>query len=216
MLVHEIINNGRDEDIAIVDEGRQITYAQFKQGIRRYRNRLHELGIRRGDRVGIFSRNSEEFIYAYFATASLGAINVPINFQLSSRETAYILKNAGVEHLLTYEPIQFDEELSVTISRPLATKILPTRPTCPPTSATTIPASSFTPPARPAIPKARCSLIKILCTTPANAASSNAAAIVKSSASCRCITASAGRAPCSTHFIAAQNCTSCACSSLKT
>ena len=114
MLVHEIINNGHDSDTAIVDEGRRITYAELKQGINRYRNRLYEVGIRRGDRVGIFSRNSTEFVYAYFATASLGAINVPINFQLSPRETAYILQNAGVDHLLTYEPIAFDEELRLT------------------------------------------------------------------------------------------------------
>ena len=114
MLVHEIINNGRDADIAVVDEGRTITYAALKQGIRNYRNHLYELGIRQGDRVGLFSRNSAEFVYTYFATTSLGAINVPINFQLSPRETAYILQNAGVEHLLTYEPLTFDEPLNVT------------------------------------------------------------------------------------------------------
>ena len=114
MLVHEIINNGREEDIAIVDEGRQITYRALKQGIKKYRNHLYELGIRQGDRVGIFSRNSAEFIYTYFAAASLGAINVPINFQLSTRETAYILQNAGVEHLLTYEPLTFDEPINAT------------------------------------------------------------------------------------------------------
>lgn len=113
MLVHEIINNGREEDIAVVDEGRRITYAQLKQGIKKYRNRLYEIGIRQGDRVGIFSRNSLEFIYTYFATASLGALNVPINFQLSTRETAYILQNAGIKHLLTYEPLTFDEPLNV-------------------------------------------------------------------------------------------------------
>lgn len=114
MLVHEIINHGHDDDIAIVDEGRRITYAQLKQCIKEYRNRLYALGIRQGDRVGIFSRNSTEFIYSYFAAASLGAINVPINFQLSLPETAYILKNAGVEHLLTYEPLKFEENFSIT------------------------------------------------------------------------------------------------------
>ena len=114
MLVHEIINNGYDEDIAVVDEGRTVTYAELKLGIKKYRNHLYELGIRQGDRVGIFSRNSAEFIYTYFAAASLGAISVPINFQLSPRETAYILQNAEINHLLTYEPINFDEPLNVT------------------------------------------------------------------------------------------------------
>ena len=113
MLVHEVINNGRPEDIAIVDEGRQITYTQLKEGLKKYRNHLWELGVCQGDRVGIFSRNSAEFIYAYFAVSSLGAINVPINFQLSPRETAYILQDAGVEHLLTYEPLTFEENFSI-------------------------------------------------------------------------------------------------------
>ena len=114
MLVHEIINNGFDTDIAVVDEGRRTTYAELKQKISEYRNHLYALGIRTGDRVGIFSRNSAEFIFTYFATTSLGAIAVPINFQLSPRETAYILQDAGIKHLLTYEQIEFDEEIPVT------------------------------------------------------------------------------------------------------
>ena len=133
MLVHEIINNGRENDIAIVDEGRKVTYAELKQNIKKYRNRLWELGIRQGDRVGIFSRNSAEFVYTYFAASSLGAINVPINFQLSTRETAYILKNAGVEHLMTYEPLTFEEKISVT-QHDIATfgdKISPDAPALP-------------------------------------------------------------------------------------
>jgi len=133
LLVHEIINNGRENDIAIVDEGRKVTYAELKQNIKKYRNRMYKIGIRRGDRVGIFSRNSAEFVYTYFAASSLGAINVPINFQLSTRETAYILKNAGVEHLMTYEPLNFEEKISVT-QHDIATfgdKISPEAPALP-------------------------------------------------------------------------------------
>ena len=133
MLVHQIINRGQSEDIAVFDEGRRITYSELKQGIKKYRNHLYELGIRQGDRVGIFSRNSTEFIYAYFATSSLGAINVPINFQLSTRETAYILQDAGVKHLLTYEPLKFEEKLAVT-QHDIATfgdKIFPDAPELP-------------------------------------------------------------------------------------
>ena len=112
MLVHEVMNCGHDEDIAIFDEGRYFTYAQAKESIKKFRDRLYSLGVREGDRVGIFSRNSAEFIFTYFAVTSLGAINVPINFQLSNRETAYILKNAGVKHVLTYEPLTIDEFFS--------------------------------------------------------------------------------------------------------
>ncbi|MBR1728938.1 MAG: long-chain-fatty-acid--CoA ligase [Selenomonadaceae bacterium] len=109
MLLNNILDSGRDQDIAIVDHGRRFTYEQFKNSIRQTRNKLYELGIRQGDRVAIFSRNSAEFIFVYFAVASLGAINVPINFQLSHREIAYILKDAGVEHIFTYKPLEIDD-----------------------------------------------------------------------------------------------------------
>lgn len=105
MLVHEILSRGRSADIAIVDEGRRITYAEALASVENFRNRLYALGIKKGDRVAIFSRNSAEFIFAYMATASLGAINVPINFQLSARETNYILENSGAKIVLTYEKL---------------------------------------------------------------------------------------------------------------
>ena len=96
MLLHEIIKRGRDEDTALKYHQRRVSYLELKEAIKRSRNKMYELGIRRGDRVAIFSRNSIEFVYAYFAAASLGAINVPINFQLSNRETAYILKDSDL------------------------------------------------------------------------------------------------------------------------
>ena len=108
MLLNKILDQGRESDIALVDHGRRVTYADFKKSIENCRNKLYKLGIRQGDRVAIFSRNSIEFIYAYFAIASLGAINVPVNFQLSHREIAYILKDAGVKHIFTYKPLDID------------------------------------------------------------------------------------------------------------
>ena len=109
MLVHDLIKCGQADAMAIVDKGRNFTYADFAQSVKNFRNRLYSLGVRQGDRVGIFSRNSAEFIFTYFATASLGAINVPINFQLSNPETAFILKNSGAKILLTYTPLDLEE-----------------------------------------------------------------------------------------------------------
>ena len=108
MLLNKIIDQGRPEDFALIDHGRRVTYGEFKEAIKHCRDKLYDMGIRQGDRVAIFSRNSIEFVYAYFAIASLGAINVPINFQLSHREIAYILKDAGVEHIFTYKHLDID------------------------------------------------------------------------------------------------------------
>ena len=112
MLVHELIKRGRSDDIAIVDNGRRITYKDAAQSIKKFRNHMYALGIRQGDRVALFSRNSAEFIYTYLAAASLGAICVPINFQLSHRETAFILRDAEIKHILTYTPLELDKHFS--------------------------------------------------------------------------------------------------------
>ena len=109
MLVHDLIKCGQVDDMAIADKYKNFTYAEFAQSVKKFRNRLYSLGVRQGDRVAIFARNSAEFIFTYFATASLGAINVPINFQLSNPETAFILKNSGAKVLLTYTPLDIEE-----------------------------------------------------------------------------------------------------------
>lgn len=112
MLVHELSHNGIPSDIAIRDHGRQFTYQELTDSIASCRNYLYEAGVRLGDRVGIFSKNNAEYIFAYMAIVSLGAIAVPINFQLSSRETAFILKDAGIRHLITHKTLDLGKSLA--------------------------------------------------------------------------------------------------------
>ena len=112
MYVHDLVHQGRPGDIAVIDHDRRMTYEELAQAVRACRDRLYSVGVRQGDRVGIFSRNCAEYIYAYLGIVSLGAIAVPINFQLSSRETAYILKDAGIEHLLTSQTLHLVDALA--------------------------------------------------------------------------------------------------------
>ena len=62
--------------------------------------------------MGIFSRNSADFVFAYMGATSLGAIAVPINFQLSNREIAYIIKDSGIRTMLTYQPLNLVDALA--------------------------------------------------------------------------------------------------------
>ena len=112
MFVHELIHQGKPDAMAIIDHKRRITYKDLQEAVRACRNRLYAAGVRQGDRVGIFSRNSAEYVYAYMAIASLGAISVPINFQLSNREIAYIIKDAGIRNLMTYEPLNLVDAIA--------------------------------------------------------------------------------------------------------
>jgi len=62
------------------------------------RDSLH---VTRGDRVGIWLKNCPEFIPAYFGILEAGAVVVPINNFLKADEVNYILKDAGVDVLIT-------------------------------------------------------------------------------------------------------------------
>ena len=64
--------------------------------------RLHnELGVRPGERVGLWLKNSPEFISAIFGVLSAGGVVVPLNNFLKPDEVAYILADAGANVLIT-------------------------------------------------------------------------------------------------------------------
>lgn len=112
MFVHELVSQGKPDAIAVIDHERRITYKELSELVHNCRNKLYAAGVRQGDRVAIFSRNSADYICAYFGIAALGAIAVPINFQLSSREIAYILKDSGAKHVLTYQPLDLVDAMA--------------------------------------------------------------------------------------------------------
>ena len=52
----------------------QLTFAELAEQVRRARDGLRSLGVRRGDRVVGYLPNCPEALIAFLATASLGAI----------------------------------------------------------------------------------------------------------------------------------------------
>ncbi len=107
MLVHELIFRGKNDTLAIIEGQQQITYQQLQEKTAAYRDFFYSIGIRYADNVALCSRNCQEYIYAYMALNSLGAVAVPINFQLSPREISYIIKDAGIQFFITHKKLDF-------------------------------------------------------------------------------------------------------------
>lgn len=110
MQVHHFIFTGKPSDI-VFQTPNPITYGQLQKEFTTYRDYFYDLGIRKGENVGLFSKNSPEFVYCYMALTSLGAVVVPLNFQLTSREIAFIVKDAQMKHLISMEKLDIAEEL---------------------------------------------------------------------------------------------------------
>lgn len=60
-----------------------------------------DLGVQRGDRVGLWLKNCPEFVPALFAIFQAGAVAVPINNFLKPAEIQHILADAGINVILT-------------------------------------------------------------------------------------------------------------------
>ncbi|WP_027543538.1 acyl-CoA synthetase [Bradyrhizobium sp. WSM2254] len=75
------------------------SFAELDAICNRLARGLLVLGVKKGDRLAILSRNSHSFPALRFAAARLGAVLVPINFMLNPDEINFILKNSGAKLL---------------------------------------------------------------------------------------------------------------------
>ncbi|MFE1961757.1 long-chain fatty acid--CoA ligase [Streptomyces sp. NPDC059479] len=91
----------RPDAVAITQEGRYLTNSQLHQRVHSLAAGLAELGVRRGDVVGLLLYNRHEFLEAVYATNLLGAVFLPLNYRLSEEEWQYILGHAQARAIVT-------------------------------------------------------------------------------------------------------------------
>jgi long-chain acyl-CoA synthetase len=77
-----------------------------------------ELGVKPGDRVGLFSANRPEWHTADFAINGAGAITVPVYFNESPDRMAYILKHCGAKVVFVAGKQQLEKLLSARSNLP--------------------------------------------------------------------------------------------------
>ena len=80
-------------------QGLRYTYAEFRDEVHRVARGLMALGIKKGDRVGIWATNCAEWTMMQFASAKVGAILVNINLRYRAHELQYALKQSECESL---------------------------------------------------------------------------------------------------------------------
>jgi len=88
-----------DQEILVFGD-RRYSYGQLWETVQRLGNALRALGVRQGDRVGALQTNSDHYIAAYYATAAIGAVFVPLNYRAKPPELEYMINTAGLAVLL--------------------------------------------------------------------------------------------------------------------
>lgn len=90
-----------DQD-ALIDRpaGIRLTYREFDAEVDRVALGLLDLGVAKGDRVGIWSPNRAEWVLIQYATARIGSVLVNINPAYRTHELEYVLKQSGISLLV--------------------------------------------------------------------------------------------------------------------
>ncbi len=109
---------------ALVDcpVGRRWTYAELAADVEALALGLLEMGIGKGDRVGIWAPNCAEWTLTQYATAKIGAILVNINPAYRTRELEFVLNQSGSTLLVAAERLKTSD---------YAAMIAEVRPRCP-------------------------------------------------------------------------------------
>ncbi|WP_156289697.1 AMP-binding protein [Oceanobacillus salinisoli] len=105
-LINQLVDRRMEETpnkTYLFTKHEEITYKDLYQTVNRLAVSLKSFGVEKGDRVGLYLNNSPNFLYSWFALNRLGAIMVPINTSLLSKETLYILQDSQVKGIISEE-----------------------------------------------------------------------------------------------------------------
>jgi long-chain acyl-CoA synthetase len=89
------------DNTAVRFYGKNYSYAELCRFTDNLANSLYRLGLRKGDRIGIYLFNRPELLLCYFACFRLGVTAVPVNYRLKSDEILYILNHSTPRLLIT-------------------------------------------------------------------------------------------------------------------
>ena len=85
---------------AIVFNKERVTYREMDRRVVNFAKGLLKLGVRKGDKVGIWLSNRPEWAIAEFAVAKIGAVMVPLSTRFKAFDLEYILKQSDSTTLI--------------------------------------------------------------------------------------------------------------------
>jgi fatty-acyl-CoA synthase len=84
-------------------QGVRLTWAEFQDKVVRTAAGLQSLGLKPGDRIGVWSTNCAEWVYLQFGAATAGVISVNVNTAYRSHDLGYVLRASHIKYLFLHE-----------------------------------------------------------------------------------------------------------------
>ncbi len=99
-LRRTVERHGNSEALVVPHQNYRATYRELWEQVSLVARGLLARGVRRGDRVGIWSPNRFEWVVVQYATARIGAVLVNINPAYRTTELEYALGQSSVSYLI--------------------------------------------------------------------------------------------------------------------
>jgi long-chain acyl-CoA synthetase len=91
---------------AIVFYDHPLTYRELSDGVNRFANALVDLGVKKGDRVGLLLPNSPQTVIAYYGALKAGAVVVSMNPLFTADELVQQIVDAGAQTIVAFSVFQ--------------------------------------------------------------------------------------------------------------
>ena len=123
----QIPANAYPDKAAVHFLGNEITFWELRKLVLRMANALAAMGVQKGDRVGLHLPTCPQYIVAYYAVLSLGAIVVNLNPIYRPDELEVVFKSTGISTLFTIDsamPTVSELCRRVEIKRVIVTRLM--------------------------------------------------------------------------------------------
>jgi long-chain acyl-CoA synthetase len=97
---------------AVVFYGRKMNYREIRDQVDRFATALHDLGVKKGDKVALLLLNSPQFIIAYMGALKAGATLTAISPVYVSSEIRYQLEDSGARMIVCLDILYDNVEKS--------------------------------------------------------------------------------------------------------
>jgi fatty-acyl-CoA synthase len=93
----QVMKDPEKEFVVYPDRDFRLTYREFDERVNMLAKGLLEIGIGKGDHVGIWATNVPDWLTFMFATSKIGAVLVTVNTAYKIHEVEYVIKQADLK-----------------------------------------------------------------------------------------------------------------------
>lgn len=106
-FLEKMVEKDPDQEFMVYpDRDLRFTYKEFDERVNLLAKGLLEIGIKKGDHVGIWAKNVPDWLTFMFATSKIGVVLVTVNTAYKSHELDYVLKQSDMKALAIIDGFQ--------------------------------------------------------------------------------------------------------------